>query len=723
MFGADLGSLVVKITTDLTNFNTGMKAAEERIRNTTGKITDYTNKIGTTMTVMGAAVTGMYGVMIKASADYADQLYEVNQRTGVAIETLSMLKYVADQTESSFEAVSQAMKFLNRNIYEATQGNYQANKGFQALGITLKNEVTGEVLKAEEVFFRVADAFQKIDNASTKTALAMQIFGRQGEAIIPILNLGSDEIKRLSLEAQRLGLVLTGDNAKSLDRFSDGMKTLKAAIGGLWLNISLLLVPALENLVRKITSTVVALREWSEAHPKLSTAVSGLTLSIGALMVVLGPLLIAFNQIVKAIGNIRVALPLLIALFGKLKIVLASLAPVIAAVVVAFSAWKLGEWLESNTEKIKKFWDTVYAFTHPFKPKGPVMEFGWGGTEETPAAATPETEAPVAEKLDLVINKIEQHVQKLKELNEEYLSGRISAEEYYTGIHKLQEDGIDQKQKEMELILQSNELEKIANDISYQRLSVLQESIQAAEDFYRTRAELANQDLIDQQNTLNSATQLLQTLQGMHKTAWQGIFDFVNTGIQKFSSGFASAISNIATGAQNASEAFKQLGTSMIASIIEFVVQYGVQALIAITIGKMISRFVSGIAGEIASAWLPAATFASIATLGAAAAEGTVALGGAMGVSMGMFSAMKAASHSFGAVPLAEGGIVTRPTLALIGEKGPEAVVPLEKESGMGNTINLNFYDTKVSSEIDINILAEQLGYQIEERLHAGRKI
>jgi hypothetical protein len=39
---------------------------------------------------------------------------------------------------------------------------------------------------------------------------------------------------------------------------------------------------------------------------------------------------------------------------------------------------------------------------------------------------------------------------------------------------------------------------------------------------------------------------------------------------------------------------------------------------------------------------------------------------------------------------MATGGIVTRPTLALIGESGPEAVVPLSgRNAGMGNTINL----------------------------------
>jgi hypothetical protein len=42
---------------------------------------------------------------------------------------------------------------------------------------------------------------------------------------------------------------------------------------------------------------------------------------------------------------------------------------------------------------------------------------------------------------------------------------------------------------------------------------------------------------------------------------------------------------------------------------------------------------------------------------------------------------------------MANGGIVTQPTLAIIGERGAEAVIPLTGRNagaGMGNTININ---------------------------------
>jgi hypothetical protein len=42
-------------------------------------------------------------------------------------------------------------------------------------------------------------------------------------------------------------------------------------------------------------------------------------------------------------------------------------------------------------------------------------------------------------------------------------------------------------------------------------------------------------------------------------------------------------------------------------------------------------------------------------------------------------------------IPLmAEGGVVTRPTLAMIGEAGSEAVIPLDKMGNMGTNVVVN---------------------------------
>lgn len=75
-------------------------------------------------------------------------------------------------------------------------------------------------------------------------------------------------------------------------------------------------------------------------------------------------------------------------------------------------------------------------------------------------------------------------------------------------------------------------------------------------------------------------------------------------------------------------------------------------------------------------------------------------------VDLGVAQAMFRHQIETGAYKLASGGIVTKPTLAMIGEAGPEAVVPLKK--GYGN-INITITGNNISSDYDINKIGEQL--------------
>jgi hypothetical protein len=51
--------------------------------------------------------------------------------------------------------------------------------------------------------------------------------------------------------------------------------------------------------------------------------------------------------------------------------------------------------------------------------------------------------------------------------------------------------------------------------------------------------------------------------------------------------------------------------------------------------------------------------------------------------------------------PFATGGIVTGPTRALIGEAGPEAVIPLDKMNKLGGTVNISIQNTNTQSDQD----------------------
>lgn len=71
-------------------------------------------------------------------------------------------------------------------------------------------------------------------------------------------------------------------------------------------------------------------------------------------------------------------------------------------------------------------------------------------------------------------------------------------------------------------------------------------------------------------------------------------------------------------------------------------------------------------------------------------------------------------THPFNIPKLAEGGIVSSPTLAMIGEAGPEAVVPLSKGGGMGITVNVSGV---VGNERDV---AVKIGRELQRLKNRG---
>ena len=72
-------------------------------------------------------------------------------------------------------------------------------------------------------------------------------------------------------------------------------------------------------------------------------------------------------------------------------------------------------------------------------------------------------------------------------------------------------------------------------------------------------------------------------------------------------------------------------------------------------------------------------------------------------------------------VPLASGGIVTKPTMALIGEAGPEAVIPLSRGrrgTGAGGvTVNVTVTGNNISGDREADALARKVAQSITDQL------
>jgi len=79
-------------------------------------------------------------------------------------------------------------------------------------------------------------------------------------------------------------------------------------------------------------------------------------------------------------------------------------------------------------------------------------------------------------------------------------------------------------------------------------------------------------------------------------------------------------------------------------------------------------------------------------------------------VSAPMNIGIGAANYLGGVLGFANGGIVTSPTMGLIGEAGPEAVIPLDQAGGLGMTVNPVYnINATINNDMDVRDLAEKL--------------
>src|SRR5262245_26856094 len=102
------------------------------------------------------AAAGTIFALTKALADYGDEINTAKQKTGIAAEQLSVLKYAAEQSETSFDALVTGLTKFSQASVKALSGNKEQAETFHKLGITL-TDVTGKVKPLNQLFLEFAD--------------------------------------------------------------------------------------------------------------------------------------------------------------------------------------------------------------------------------------------------------------------------------------------------------------------------------------------------------------------------------------------------------------------------------------------------------------------------------------------------------------------------------------------------------------------------------------
>ncbi len=290
-----------------------------------GNLNKQAGAVGGGLGRMGQAAKGVGGLMgallpvgavagltaiAKGSIDAADNLNDMSQRTGVAVESLSRFGQAAQDSGSSIEGVAKGMGQLAKRI---TDPSSAASKALSGIGVATR-DAQGKVRSLDAVMLEISDRFAKMPDGAEKSALAMQLFGKSGVELIPMLNQGRDALEQYQA-------TISGDMAKSADEFNDSLNAIGRSLSGPFNEAVTALLPAITSIAQGIVGII-------KAFTALPQPVQATLLVIGGLLTAL----VALAPAISAIVSIGSAIAGLFAAGG----VLASAGSVIAGLATAF---------------------------------------------------------------------------------------------------------------------------------------------------------------------------------------------------------------------------------------------------------------------------------------------------------------------------------------------------------------------------------------------------
>lgn len=242
--GGSLGKLVVYLGADTADLVTEFSKAEREAAKF-GKSLDKALSVGIAAAGAGlvAAAVGI-GAAIKQATDRADELAKAAQKAGVEIEKFSKLNFAAALSDVSTQQLQNAFTSLSKRIVDESS---KASQALESLGIKTR-DAYGQLRPSDDILTDISGLFASFEDGATKAALAQELFGKSGVALIPLLNSGAAGLADMTKEAEALGLVVSGSLGESSQQLNDNVTRISSAFAGFGNQLAEQVVPALADV-------------------------------------------------------------------------------------------------------------------------------------------------------------------------------------------------------------------------------------------------------------------------------------------------------------------------------------------------------------------------------------------------------------------------------------------------------------------------------------------
>lgn len=336
------------------------------------------NRIGGRIQAFGSQVTGLGSRLIGFATalaapflgalahftNFGDQLDKMSQRTGISVESLSTLKFAAEQSGASLDAVANVVQKMNRRLGRLTVGAGTQNQldAMRELGLSVDDL---RQMSPEERLLAIAEGMKQYGDDAAAAGLAQRAFGTGVDALIPLLLQGRDGIEGLKQEARDLNLEVSGKQAKSAAEMADAWNRVKSTFEKAAFEVGAALAPSLIKIIDIVAKMIVGLIEWIQNNRGLIATVFAAIVAIAAI----GAALIAAGLGISALGFAFTSLATILAvvkgailfLLSPLGLVLLAIAAVIAIMWFFSKSFReaIGQLVSFLSERFGQMADTI----------------------------------------------------------------------------------------------------------------------------------------------------------------------------------------------------------------------------------------------------------------------------------------------------------------------------------------------------------------------------
>lgn len=202
------------------------------------------------------------------TAEDASRLASAAKVTGVPVDALS--RGMGFLSKNAFSASSQFAEFQQKQqAAAAANKTFTGKLGAQAtmfkqLGIQI-TDASGHTRASKDILLDFADQFSKLPPGVDRTALAMKAFGRGGMQLMPFLARGREGLQDLFNESDKLGTTMSGKDLQAVKDYGIAQRTMQEAIKGASMSIGRVLLPFLTQLAIGFTALAEHARPFIEA--------------------------------------------------------------------------------------------------------------------------------------------------------------------------------------------------------------------------------------------------------------------------------------------------------------------------------------------------------------------------------------------------------------------------------------------------------------------------